>query len=194
MRKTAHVPPTWWIGDARQKLAKRGPAHLAAWVAILTGPLSHVSGLGYLPGGELAALIGISTERAAKILVEMESDGLLALDRHHSLAWLVGAIEMQLGSPRWWANEKWLTSTISYLESLPESPVIEQFLAHYGLMDRIGYRYPIGGVSEAENRVSARSSLPAPLSSSSSTHPGHPPNKKFPAQDEHGLDLPGGAV
>jgi len=192
MRKTAHVPPTWWIGDARQKLAKRGPAHLAAWVAILTGPLSHVSGLGYLPGGELAALIGISTERSAKILVELERDGLLVLDRHHSLAWLVGAIEMQLGSPRWWANEKWLTSTISYLESLPESPVIEQFLAHYGLTERIGYRYPIGGVFRAENRVSLSISLPVSSSSSYPPHPGPALAKNFSSQDENGLDLPGG--
>ncbi|MBP6583297.1 MAG: hypothetical protein KA204_07515 [Chromatiaceae bacterium] len=160
MRKTAHIAPTWWLSESRRQLAKRGPTHLAAWAAICTGPLSHVSGVCYLPGGELAGLIGISTERAAKILVELETDGLLALDRAQPLVWLVGVIEMQLGSPRWWANEKWLTATISYLESLPASPVIEKFLAHYGLTERIARRYssgyPIGGVFQTENRVSLR--------------------------------------
>jgi hypothetical protein len=194
MRKTAHIAPTWWLGEHRRRLAKRGPAHLAAWIGICTGPLSHVSGIGYLPGGELAGLIGISPDRAAKILAEMESDGLLALDRGQSLGWLVGAIEMQLGSPRWWANEKWLTSTISYLESLPVSPVIEKFLAHYGLMERIGYRYPIDRVSEDENRVSLSISLPAPPSSSLIPPTGPTAAKNFPAQDENGLDLPGGAA
>lgn len=192
MRKTAHIPPTWWISDYHRRLAARGATHLAAWVAICTGPMSHVSGVGYLPTAEIARLIGVNPERANRIIADLEKDGLLVLDREHSIGWLVGAIELQLGSPRWSANEKWLTSTISYFESLPVSTAIDGFLARYGLSNRIPYRYPIGGVSGTAEGVSPRSSLPVSFSSSLIPPTGPTAAKNFPAQDENGLDLPGG--
>jgi len=192
MRKTAHVSPTWWLSDARRHLAKRGPAHLAAWVAICTGPMSHVSGVGYLPVVEIAGLIGVTPESAQRIMADLETDGLLVLDREQSIGWLVGAIELQLGSPRWFASEKWLTATLAYFESLPVSMAIDGFLAHYDLSQRIPYRYPMARVSATADRVSLSISLPAPLSSSSPAHPGPTAKKIFPAQDENGLDLPGG--
>jgi hypothetical protein len=101
-------------------------------------------------------LIGVTTDRAAKIVSEMEADGLLYFDRERSIGWLVGAIELQLGSSRWWANEKWLTSTINYLESLPISTAIDQFLAAYGLAAKIPHRYPIDRVSPPLSRVPDR--------------------------------------
>lgn len=192
MRKTAHVTPTWWLGEHRHRLAKRGPAHLATWVAICTGPMSHITGVGYLPVAEIASLVGVTVDRVNRIIADMETDGLLVMDREHSIGWLVGAIELQLSSPRWWTSQKWLTATINYFESLPVSRAIDGFLAHYDLTNRIPYRYPIGRVSEGENRDSLSISLPVSLSSSLSPHPGLATAKNFPAQDENGLDLPGG--
>lgn len=198
MHKTAHITPAWWLGEPRRCLAKRGPAHLAAWTAICTGPFSHISGVGYLPVAEIAVLIGVTTDRAAKIVSEMEADGLLYFDRERSIGWLVGAIELQLGSSRWWANEKWLTSTINYLESLPISTAIDQFLAAYGLAAKIPHRYPIDRVSPPypESPIGYRGVSPSPCSCSCSSLPPSAAHgaQNLPRQDANGLDLPGGAL
>lgn len=194
MRKTAHLPPSWWLSESHRKLAARGQGHLVAWIAIATGPMSHVSGVSYLPGGEVGNLIGIGADAAQAILRDLEQDGLMVWDAAHSIVWQPGVIELQLGSARWLDNPKWLAATISYLETLPVSQAIERFLVHYGIADRISDRYPIDTLS-IPYRGGIRDTfpscpIPSPPLPSGLAYPAR--KMELSAQDENGLDLPGG--
>lgn len=193
MRKTAHIPPPWWLTDTAQTLSRRGCEHLAVYVALTTGPSSHVSGVAYIPPYDLAHLLNLTVDRVQQVIADMEQDGVLVYDTQHSIVWIVGAIETQLGSPRWRDHPKWLDPTISYLESLPASIAIERFLDHYRLIDRIAYRYPIGRVSvgyeEGTDTLSVGSSYPFLSSPPSSPSPERPTPPKFRPLDDRGLDL-----
>ena len=194
MRRNGNLPPSWWLSDTRRQLAAHGPAHVAAYAALCTGPVSHISGVGYMPLVEIAHLIGIARDKAEAIITDMERGGIMVFDRDHSIAWLVGAIELQLGSPRWWEHDKWLKATIAYFETLPISSAVDRFLRHYRLTDRIPYRYPIDTLSVGVKTMSDRGSLSTHLSVSASP-PHSPPRaageKNFPPLDENGLDMEG---
>lgn len=192
MRRNGNLPPSWWLSDTRRQLAARGPAHVAAYAALCTGPVSHISGVGYMPLVEIAHLIGIARDEAEEIIGNMERDGIMVFDRDHSIAWLVGAIELQLSSPRWWEHEKWLKATIAYFETLPVSSAVDRFLRHYRLTERIPHRYPIDTLSVGVKTMSDRGSLSTHLSVSSS--PSHSPPlaagvNNFPPLDENGFDI-----
>ena len=136
MRAARYIPTRWWLD--RGFLALSGDGQRALW-CLWSAPETPTSGITTVVAATLAERLRISPKVAASRLVELEQAGFVSIDHEARLIWLHDYVETQLGGlPA--THARWVTSTISALQNLPDTALTRRFRVHYGLPDRGSHR------------------------------------------------------
>jgi len=134
------VPASLWTDPGFRNLP---PHQKLTLLHLITGPHSNVSGLFCLPLLYIAHETGLTDQEARQAIDGLVAVGFVRWHGPTETIWAVGMLGYQGSSP------KILRAVADQVESLPSSPVVDAFRAHYAHL-QIPYRYPIDRVSSKD--------------------------------------------
>jgi hypothetical protein len=136
LRKTAILPPKFWISNFASQLRAMSPHHLLVFAYLVTGPNSHISGLYRFDAHAAAEDTGLDEDEILKILADLQSLGWC--DYESRIVWIRGLGNMldQLGGTLA-SHELWAINLLDYIERFPDDlPIVAAFRLAHGLVGR----------------------------------------------------------
>ncbi len=193
MRKEHYFPPAKWTREFRQAL-RLSDVHFKVYLYLESAPESHATGIYFITLGAVAEVLREERETVAKIVFDLERLNLIFWDAEASVVWVPCVCQEQF---RWStranrdrARDFRLTEARRHLDNLPNSRLVDLFR----------HRWPAFSQGEGATQGATQGALPVTTPSYSylGTKLGGLANRagkmEFPAQDENGLDLAGGAL
>ena len=212
MRSDHYLPPAKWTREFRQAL-RLSDAHLKVYAYLESAPESHATGIYFVTLGAVAEMLREERETVAKIVDDLERVNLLFWDAEASVVW----VPCVCGEQFRWTNRAGrdrsrdfrLTEARRHLDNLPPSPLADLFRHRWPIFGEEAptqgayqgaYQGATQGAYQGATQGATQAPLPVPPPSYKDLVQrigglaNHAGSMELSAQDEHGLDLAGGAV
>lgn len=129
MRPYGTVSPLFWTGRTGKALRTDRDAQVVA-LYLMTNPHSHQTGMYYLPLMYMAHESGLTIEGARKALTRLSEDSFCEYDEASEWVWVREMAAWQIGTALS-VNDKRCKGVQQYLESMPNLPFVQRFVARY---------------------------------------------------------------
>ena len=130
MRAYAVISPTFWIGETGREIRALGRDAMLVALYLVTGPLSTMTGLYYLPLTTLCHETGVEPEVARTVLDALGRIGFAYYDDTTEHVWVPNMARFQVGAGLK-VKDRRVEGIVNQLRPLRNSPFLPAFIERY---------------------------------------------------------------
>jgi hypothetical protein len=132
------VSSAFWTGSTGRSLRSNRDAQVLA-IYVMSAPLSHMTGIFYLPMPIMCHDTGLSQEEARAALQWLHEDGFLTYDEEAEYIFVTELARCQIGTTLSTTDKRY-KGVLAHLQKAPNGPLLDAFHARYGQ----DYSLPMG--------------------------------------------------